>query len=681
MSYNPGVTFFVPFHDLDPSRQDKCIFFTQKVARCRWSCHRDDNRRAIVLRNEINAVSNEEKVDLELLEEYIRCNCCRSGNARHRDRIEDVNLLTPLAQRWQDEIWARADHSTPVPTLDESVSSPYSERSIATPSPGGPTTVYTLGGDQFHHGSNSPSVYATPSKPAATSPSYFQFGAASPTPTGFGFQPFDSEPRYDLRPRESNSSTRPPPTPPKPLSEFRVHVAEPGPTDSVSGKIRDSLKDRDFETGSVYIFDRASSPGHVKIGWTASSVRNRLKDWSKCGYSPNLLFSVSRVPHAQRVETLTHYELIKEWRRERMCKASRCRKSHQEWFEVSRERAEQVLGYWANFMEKAEPYDSCGRLRDRWKVSIESIEMDGELITGKKLLECYENSLIPQATIIKEEPVKLEQEMKIKKEEDLGDKSTLERLEAFKETISSVGSLKSEAPLLKTETPLLQSTTPPKQTAVVGTCLSTVETKANSDLLLTTTPLPKTEALLETDQLSTKEPSSRTEPLIKAEPQTDNGATHKVTLASVEKEPDARKEPETTNAKESIPSSDAKNIVVDPSPKSTPKLFISRSSSTSHSVTASPLATPSKAIPSEAKAKSSIATEEKLAMEANEQIANATLVKEQTSVALDEAALKIIAEISNKASTRSAKWGLRVQRERKPLDEEAPPAVKVPALA
>src|SRR6266480_3588114 len=92
MAYNPGVTFFIPFHELDPSKQSQCIFFTQKGARCRWSCQKGDNKRAMELYETIIAISSE-AVSLDLLQEYVLCNCCRSGRARHRDRIEDIGLL------------------------------------------------------------------------------------------------------------------------------------------------------------------------------------------------------------------------------------------------------------------------------------------------------------------------------------------------------------------------------------------------------------------------------------------------------------------------------------------------------------------------------------------------------------------------------------------------------------
>ena len=155
-------------------------------------------------------------------------------------------------------------------------------------------------------------------------------------------------PRYDLRGGDADvfttsSSSQLSVTYKTPLSEFRPHIVNPLPDDLVARKILEPLVDRDFEKGSLYIFKRESSPGYVKIGWTSRSIQGRLDDWAKCGYTPNLLFSVVSVVNAQRVETLTHFELIKEWRRERRCKAPHCLKSHQEWFQVSIKRASAIL--------------------------------------------------------------------------------------------------------------------------------------------------------------------------------------------------------------------------------------------------------------------------------------------------------------------------------------------------
>lgn len=118
------------------------------------------------------------------------------------------------------------------------------------------------------------------------------------------------------------------------------------------------------------------------------------------------VFSVCFIPHAKRVETFTHYELIKEWRQERMCKALWCPKSHQEWFEIAKEQAAQVLGDWADLLKKAEPYDSKGSLETQWRKVIEMMDGNGEVVIAKKLLEHYEASLVEEATLI-EEPVDL----------------------------------------------------------------------------------------------------------------------------------------------------------------------------------------------------------------------------------------------------------------------------------
>jgi hypothetical protein len=178
------------------------------------------------------------------------------------------------------------------------------------------------------------------------------------------------------------------------LSEFRRHIVEPSPGDSVYQKMLTPLKKRDFETGSLYIFDRESSPGHVKIGWTAKTVSDRLADWSNCGYEPNLLFSLNDIPHAHRVKTLTHYELIKEWRRERRCKAPWCGKSHKEWFEASKELAERTVRDWAGFVQSAKPYDLQGHLKDQWKDVIKGIYRETKEVTAQKLLSRFREIVI-----------------------------------------------------------------------------------------------------------------------------------------------------------------------------------------------------------------------------------------------------------------------------------------------
>ncbi|KAH8884331.1 hypothetical protein GQ53DRAFT_399305 [Thozetella sp. PMI_491] len=403
MPFEPGASWFVSFYEHDPSTDDQCIYFTQKETRCLWPCQAKDNQRAIELYETINHMPAE-AVGIELIEEYILCNCCRSGRAKHRDRIVDVELSVPLAERWQREV---REHAAEQSSREASVG-PGEESVALLPTPDLSDTLTTAHTtpttSRLSSSLNTPISSTTPSTVVTSSTFH---GISSPigsnaSVTNTSLSSGD-QPRYNLRPRALKTpahvvSTRPAIVTWQPLSEFRAHIEEPGATDSASSRILDKLVDRDFETGSLYIFDRASSPGHVKIGWTAGAVSRRLESWSKCGYTPNLLFSVSDVPYAQRAESLAHYELIKEWRRERRCKVPECGKSHQEWFEVDRNRAEQVVGRWADFMKRADPYDEKGALKSEWGDLVTATIKGGGLVTGKKLLEHYELSLAGDPT-------------------------------------------------------------------------------------------------------------------------------------------------------------------------------------------------------------------------------------------------------------------------------------------
>ncbi|OAP61296.1 hypothetical protein AYL99_03497 [Fonsecaea erecta] len=334
MVLNPGVAWFISFSDHDPSINKKCIFFTKKAnnPRCGSECEREDNYRAIQLYQIINAPSKN-AVGLDVLQEYVLCNCCKF--ARHQDRIGNLDLLIPLAQRWQDEIQRNLDQA--VTGLDE----------IPSQSVGG-QLQYNLRSREVETSVNSAQYQVT-------------------------------------------TISQPP------LSEFQVHIKEPGLGDSVSCKLVECLKggdERDFETGSLYIYHRDSSPGYVKIGWTANSVWDRLQRWEeKCGYSAHILMSVHEIPNAHRVETLTHHELIKNWRRERKCQKEDCQISHQEWFEISKEQAMLVLTNWAMFMSAAKPYNTQGELKDVWKKAVAKMDGNGEAITAQKMSKLHSELL------------------------------------------------------------------------------------------------------------------------------------------------------------------------------------------------------------------------------------------------------------------------------------------------
>jgi hypothetical protein len=210
------------------------------------------------------------------------------------------------------------------------------------------------------------------------------------------------------------------------LAEFTSHIRKPTSNDTVARKMCEDLNvrdpKRDHETGMVYMYRRESSPGYVKIGWTAISVDQRLAQWSKCGYTPIELFRATGVPYAQRVETLTHYELIKEWRREGgACEGCLKNKGeevcHREWFEVSQERAIHILKIWVELFKKASPYELSGSLKSEWREVVNEMQKNNETVTSKKLLEHYE-ATVAKASVRIKETVKAEGVMFVKERSD-----------------------------------------------------------------------------------------------------------------------------------------------------------------------------------------------------------------------------------------------------------------------
>jgi hypothetical protein len=73
---------------------------------------------------------------------------------------------------------------------------------------------------------------------------------------------------------------------------------------------------------------------------------------------------------------------------------------HQEWFEVSQERAIRVLSTWAEFFKKAKPYERSGSLRYAWRNVVNVMKMDGEAITSKRLLEHYHLTVAKDTTLV-----------------------------------------------------------------------------------------------------------------------------------------------------------------------------------------------------------------------------------------------------------------------------------------
>jgi hypothetical protein len=98
-------------------------------------------------------------------------------------------------------------------------------------------------------------------------------------------------------------------------------------------------------------------------------------------------------------------------------------------------------------MEIAEPYDSRGVLKARWKTFVKRTVTSGETVTAKKLLEHCELSLAENTTLV-EEPVDLGRALKIEEQEgdDLWSTTKLEELEGPKKASVHPDSLRIEQP-------------------------------------------------------------------------------------------------------------------------------------------------------------------------------------------------------------------------------------------
>jgi hypothetical protein len=208
---------------------------------------------------------------------------------------------------------------------------------------------------------------------------------------------------------------------------------------------------------------------------------------------------------------------MKEWRRERMCKAPWCRKSHQEWFETSEERATQVLSNWVDFMMKVDPYDLKGYLKPRWKEVIEKMVENGEVISAKRLLEHYETSLANGAKLVKE-PVDLAGVTRLKEEVEFEYGLKLRDSFAPKKAVLHAGPQLIIEPMLAKPTPLLKTEHSSEQIQLMTVSINKIQKQPESNILFGRHSIQKTEFLFKIEPLPRIELHIKAEPDYKPEP-------------------------------------------------------------------------------------------------------------------------------------------------------------------
>ncbi|CZR49596.1 uncharacterized protein FPRO_15954 [Fusarium proliferatum ET1] len=175
-------------------------------------------------------------------------------------------------------------------------------------------------------------------------------------------------------------------------SKTSVHIAfvkhQVLEEETLLSKLQSVVDTRARKTGSLYFYTHADDAfdGMIKIGYTSREIETRLLEWNECGNGhPKLLDSLSGVRHPERVELLTHFELVGCWYAQRWCEHHR--KAHIEWFKVDLERVRTVARLWCRWMQDANPYDRRGCLKDHWAGHIKFLVQHDNPITAKAMVQ------------------------------------------------------------------------------------------------------------------------------------------------------------------------------------------------------------------------------------------------------------------------------------------------------
>ncbi|KAM5352203.1 hypothetical protein ACJ41O_004926 [Fusarium nematophilum] len=139
--------------------------------------------------------------------------------------------------------------------------------------------------------------------------------------------------------------------------------------------LRPLLEKEKPSDGQIYIYTfpseyRAAAP-YLKIGF-AQDVAARMARWkNQCGYSPQVLGQLKAENYA-KVEKLVHAQFLNQRKREMGCPT--CGVWHKEWFSVSSMEALKIVGLWTSWTRR-EPYDEAGRLKEKWRARVESVDL------------------------------------------------------------------------------------------------------------------------------------------------------------------------------------------------------------------------------------------------------------------------------------------------------------------
>ncbi|KFA70229.1 hypothetical protein S40285_09523 [Stachybotrys chlorohalonatus IBT 40285] len=211
-----------------------------------------------------------------------------------------------------------------------------------------------------------------------------------------------------------------PASPRRMFARHQVHT-----TESISSQLCSNLDLNTGTSGSIYIYTHEASvfSGMIKIGYTCQSIASRLLDWGDCGHGePTLLASISNVRHPERVELLTHFELIDVWHEMMWCKPHG--RTHIEWFKTDEDKAKDIATRWNTWVHEANPYDRRGKLKEGWEKWCAWLQKKGYAVNSNNMLWLHEWEVGKRKKIAEAEETEKRaeatrrSEVKVKKEEE-----------------------------------------------------------------------------------------------------------------------------------------------------------------------------------------------------------------------------------------------------------------------
>jgi hypothetical protein len=161
-----------------------------------------------------------------------------------------------------------------------------------------------------------------------------------------------------------------------------------GQRDSLGSSFLSTFGPHEFDEGTLYVIERPTDPGYVKIGYTTKVADDRFVYFeTHCGFVPVPVRQLRHVPSVWRVERLVHNELSRYRRQSTTCVDNpTCGSLHSEWFQVDKEQAIEVMVRWSNWMSEADPYDVDGRLKLAWVQLYRDLASIGKLPTSAEVM-------------------------------------------------------------------------------------------------------------------------------------------------------------------------------------------------------------------------------------------------------------------------------------------------------